>query len=268
MRRSLEGLTRHIVELHHVDTGGEGRPLVVLHGLFGSADNWRSHVKQWRAQRRVIAVDLRNHGKSPHASGMRYATQAEDVEALLEALNIERCDLLGHSMGGKVAMTLARQSPARVARLIVADIAPIAYQHGHDAIFRAMRAVEARPPADRKAADRIMAEFIETPATRMFLATNLVRGEDERLVWRVGLDQIEEDYASIVAVPDGDGAYEGPALVLRGGRSDYVSDEALPAVEAVLPRAHVETLAEAGHWLHAEQPEAFQSAMSRFLAAE
>lgn len=253
------------MDLHHVDSGGEGRPLVVLHGLFGSADNWRSHVKQWQTQRRVIAVDLRNHGKSPHAPGMRYATQAEDVEALLDALSIERCDLLGHSMGGKVAMTLARQSPTRVARLIVADIAPIAYAHGHDAIFRAMRAVAEQPPADRKAADRIMAEFIDTPATRLFLATNLVRGE-QGLVWRVGLEQIEEDYPSIVAAPDGEGAYEGPALVLRGERSDYVGDADLPAVEAVLPKARIETLADAGHWLHAEQPEAFQTAVARFLA--
>ncbi|MCI0508882.1 esterase [Chromohalobacter marismortui] len=256
------------MELHHVDTGGAGRPLVVLHGLFGSADNWRSHIKRWQESRRVIAVDLRNHGKSPHVAGMRYADQAADVEALLDRLAIDDCDLLGHSMGGKVAITLARQAPTRVARLIVADIAPIAYEHGHEAIFKAMRAVERQPPADRKAADRIMADFVETPATRQFLATNLVRGEDATLVWRVGLDEIENDYLRIVAVPDGDGTYTGPTLVLRGERSDYVGDDALPAIESVLPGARLETVAGAGHWLHAEQPEAFQTAVANFLAAE
>lgn len=255
------------MELHHVDTGGAGRPLVVLHGLFGSADNWRSHIKRWQESRRVIAVDLRNHGKSPHQAGMGYAAQAADVGALLDRLAIDSCDLLGHSMGGKVAITLARQAPERVARLIVADIAPIAYEHGHEAIFQAMRAVERQPPADRKEADRIMAEFVETPATRQFLATNLIRGENATLVWRVGLDEIEEDYAHIVAIPDGKGAYTGSTLVLRGGRSDYVGDDVLPAVESVLPEARIETIPEAGHWLHAEQPEAFQEALARFLAS-
>ncbi|WP_280562033.1 alpha/beta fold hydrolase [Chromohalobacter sp. 48-RD10] len=254
------------MELHHVDTGGAGRPLVVLHGLFGSADNWRSHIKRWQESRRVIAVDLRNHGKSPHQAGMSYAVQAADVEALLDRLAIDSCDLLGHSMGGKVAITLARQAPERVARLIVADIAPIAYEHGHEAIFQAMRAVERQPPSDRKEADRIMTEFVETQATRQFLATNLTRGENATLIWRVGLDEIEEDYAHIVAVPDGEGAYTGPTLVLRGGRSDYVSDDVLPAVEAVLPEACIETIPGAGHWLHAEQPEAFQQALARFIA--
>ncbi|GAB2798767.1 alpha/beta fold hydrolase [Halomonas shantousis] len=253
------------LELHHVDTSGDSRPLVVLHGLFGSADNWRSHVKQWQQKRRVIAVDLRNHGRSPHAPGMRYEQMAEDVTALLDHLAIENCDLLGHSMGGKVAMTLARQAPQRVASLIVADIAPVAYRHGHEAIFEAMHRVAEARPENRKAADALMAESIETPATRLFLATNLVRDDEGVMVWRVGLAEIEADYASIVSEPGGQGAYEGPALVLRGSRSDYVTDALLPRVREVLPEARIETL-EAGHWLHAEQPEAFQAAVEAFLS--
>ena len=136
------------MHLHCIDTGASGEespalPLIVLHGLFGSADNWRSHIKQWQSGRRVVAVDLRNHGRSPHVEGMRYAAMASDVIVLLDDLGIERFDLLGHSMGGKVAMTLARSNPARVAHLIVADIAPVAYDHGHDDVFAAMRRVEA-----------------------------------------------------------------------------------------------------------------------------
>ena len=252
--------------LHYQDNGsGDTLPLVVLHGLFGSADNWRSHVKQWQERRRVIAVDLRNHGRSPHAPAMDYASMAEDVIALLDTLGIERCDLLGHSMGGKVAISVARLVPERLASLIVADIAPVAYRHGHDSIFAAMRRVEEGRPGSRKEADSLMAEHVETPAIRMFLATNLVRGEDGGVMhWRVGLDEIENAYSDIVAEPAGEGTFDGPSLVLRGSHSDYVTDELLPRTREILTQADIVTL-DAGHWLHAETPGAFQTAVNEFL---
>ncbi|MEC9482819.1 MAG: alpha/beta fold hydrolase, partial [Halomonas sp.] len=184
----------------------------------------------------------------------------------LDRLAITRCDLLGHSMGGKVAISMARMVPERLASLIVADIAPVAYGHGHDSIFAAMRAVEEEKPASRKEADTVMAQHVETPATRMFLATNLVRDEQGVMRWRVGLDEIEAAYPRIVAEPAGEGAYEGPALLLRGAQSNYVTDDMLPEVRRLLPQVQVETLA-AGHWLHAETPEAFQAAVNRFLDA-
>lgn len=254
------------VELHAVDTGGEGTPLVVVHGLMGSADNWRSHVKQWHRKRRVVAVDLRNHGRSPHAAGMRYAEMADDLLACLERLGIQRCHLLGHSMGGKVVMTLARQAPERVASLIVADIAAVRYGHGHDAIFAAMHHVEAHAPSNRREVDALLAEHVEDKGTRLFLATNLARGEDGRMGWRLGLEHIEAAYEAIRDVPDGEGAYPGPALVLRGGRSDYVSDAMLPGLRELLPHAEVVTL-DAGHWLHAEAPTDFQAAVNDFVAS-
>ncbi|WP_016854967.1 alpha/beta fold hydrolase [Halomonas smyrnensis] len=252
--------------LHHIDTGGDGTPLVVIHGLLGSADNWRSHIKKWQEQHRVIAVDLRNHGRSPHAPGMGYAAMARDVLALLEALGVARAHVLGHSMGGKVAITLARLAPERLASLIVADVAPQAYGHGHDNELGALRRVRDERPADRRQADALMADFIDQRTTRLFLATNLVRGEDGMTV-RVGLDQITEDYASISGEPDGEGAFEGPTLVVRGSRSSYVTDAMLPALREVLPNAELETL-EAGHWLHAECPEEFQAAVNGFLARQ
>ena len=254
------------VALHHQLGGPEqGVPLVVLHGLFGSADNWRSHARQWQAQRRVVVVDLRNHGRSPHAATMNYAVMAEDVVALLDQLGIERCDLLGHSMGGKVALSVARLYPQRLASLIVADIAPVAYDHGHETIFGAMRQGERDAPESRKQADSAMAAHVETPAIRRFLATNLERGDDGIMRWRVGLDEIEAAYADIAAEPAGEGSYSGPTLVVRGSRSDYVEDALLPQVKAVLPAAQVVTL-EAGHWLHAEAPKAFHEAVDTFLA--
>ncbi|WP_163557199.1 alpha/beta fold hydrolase [Halomonas sp. NO4] len=254
------------VELNHVDTGGEGTPLVVVHGLLGSADNWRSHVKQWQEQHRVVAVDLRNHGRSPHADGMGYAAMAADLLALLDKLGIERAHLLGHSMGGKVVISLARLHPERVASLIVADIAPQAYGHGHDDVFAALRRVAEGEPTNRREADALLAEHVTERPIRLFLATNLERSDDGVLRLRIGLEQIEGDYEAIMQAPEGEGSYDGPVLVLRGGRSPYVTDAMLPALREVLPTAQVVTLGEAGHWLHAEQPEAFQAAVNDFLA--
>ncbi|APX93160.1 alpha/beta hydrolase [Halomonas sp. 1513] len=254
------------VELHAIDTAGEGTPLVVVHGLMGSADNWRSHVKQWHRRRRVVAVDLRNHGRSPHAPGMRYAEMADDLLACLDGLGIDRCHLLGHSMGGKVVMTLARQAPERVASLIVADIAAVRYGHGHAEIFAALHHVAAHAPSNRREVDALLAEHVADKGTRLFLATNLARGDDGRMGWRLGLEHIEAGYEAISDVPDGEGAYVGPALILRGSRSDYVTDAMLPGLRELLPRAELVTL-EAGHWLHAEAPTEFQAAVNDFIAA-
>lgn len=253
------------VELNFQDTGGEGTPLIVVHGLLGSADNWRSHVKQWQEHRRVVAVDLRNHGRSPHASGMRYDEMAEDLLALMDSLQIGKAHLLGHSMGGKVVISLARMASERVASLIVADIAPQAYGHDHDAVFAGLRNLQRGLPANRREADELLAEHVEERAIRLFLATNLERGEQGRLTLRVGLDQIEAGYRDIMQEPAGEGAFEGPVLVLRGGRSHYVPDSVLPRLREILPNSRVVTLEEAGHWLHAEQPEAFQAAVNEFL---
>ncbi|SEK21653.1 alpha/beta fold hydrolase [Halomonas daqiaonensis] len=252
------------IELHYIDTGGDETPVVVVHGMLGSADNWRSHLKQWQRRHRVIAVDLRNHGRSPHVAGMGYEAMAEDLLALLNRLGVERAHLLGHSMGGKVVISLARLAPSRVASLIVADIAPLAYGHDHDSVFAALRRVEAGEPTNRREADALLAEHVEESAVRLFLATNLERDDEDILRLRIGLDEIQDDYETIMGEPAGKGVFDGPTLVLRGAHSPYVTDEMLPALREVLPRAEVETL-EAGHWLHAEQPKAFQTAVNAFL---
>ncbi|MCE9684180.1 alpha/beta fold hydrolase [Halomonas alkalisoli] len=253
------------VELNYVDTGGEGVPLFVVHGLLGSADNWRSHVKQWQERHRVVAVDLRNHGRSPHVEGMSYSEMAQDLLALMERLGIQRAHLLGHSMGGKVVVSLARLAPERVASLIVADIAPQAYGHGHDDVFAGLRRLEEGRPANRREADALLAEHVEERGTRLFLATNLQRGEAGELELRIGLDEIEAGYQEIMQAPAGQGAFDGSTLVLRGGNSHYVTDEMIPTLREVLPRAEIKTLEGAGHWLHAEDPDAFQAAVNGFL---
>ncbi|WP_158773305.1 alpha/beta fold hydrolase [Cobetia sp. L2A1] len=242
----------------------ESTPLVILHGLFGSADNWRSHIKSWAETRRVIAVDLRNHGRSPHVAGMSYPEQAGDVIAMLDKLEIACCDLLGHSMGGKVAMQVALDAPERLRSLIVADIAPVVYEHGHDEIFDALDAVRDAHPASRKDADGVMAQYVETPAIRQFLATNLVRLEDGSMGWRVGLDQIAAGYTQIVEAPQGQAPVEMPTLLLRGERSHYVQQDGLAAMRERFP-ALEETSLDAGHWLHAERAAEFQQAVLIFL---
>lgn len=253
------------IELNTLDTGGDGTPLVVIHGLFGSADNWRSHIKTWEGDRRVVAVDLRNHGRSPHIDGMGYEEMVEDVVALLDRLSIPRAHLLGHSMGGKVAISLARLAPERVASLIIGDIAPVAYGHDHDSVLAGLRRVKEGRPANRREADALLAEHVTERAVRLFLATNLVRGEGEGLLLRLGLDEIEAGYESIMQEPAGSAPFTGPSLVLRGSASHYVDDRHLPALYAVLPEARLVTL-DAGHWLHAEKPEAFREAIDAFIA--
>ncbi|XGA78609.1 alpha/beta fold hydrolase [Halomonas sp. CH40] len=265
----------YTVNLHYIDTEikskNDSLPLIVVHGLLGSADNWRSHVKAWQENRRVIAVDLRNHGRSPHVEGMTYRAMSDDVMALMDKLGIAQAHVLGHSMGGKVAMTMARLAPQRVASLIVADIAPVAYSHGHDDVFAALNEVAVNRPANRRDADALLAKHVDARPIRLFLATNLERTSDNGqpvMGLRVGLEQIIKGYPDIVTVPAGDQPYDGPCLVLRGANSDYVSDAMLPALKQVLPNARVVTLKEAGHWLHADQPQAFQQAVESFVAAQ
>lgn len=263
------------VNLHYIDSPSEhpddSLPLIVIHGLLGSADNWRSHIKAWQENRRVIALDLRNHGRSPHIDGMTYQAMSDDVLALMDQLGIDQAHVLGHSMGGKVAMSLARLAPQRVASLIVADIAPVAYSHGHDDVFAALREVAANHPANRQDADALLARHVDARPIRLFLATNLERtrvNDMPVMSLRIGLEQIIKGYADIVAVPAGEEPYAGPSLVLRGANSDYVSDALLPPLKEVLPNARVVTLKEAGHWLHADQPQAFQHAVESFIASQ
>ncbi|MBR2512718.1 MAG: alpha/beta fold hydrolase [Halomonas sp.] len=264
----LAAVELHVIDLPAEQGSHDQLPLVVIHGLLGSADNWRSHLKVWQQTRRVIAVDLRNHGRSPHVEGMSYKAMGQDVLAVLDKLSIERAHVLGHSMGGKVAITLARVAPERCASLVVADIAPVAYQHGHDDVFAALERVKTGKPTNRREADTLLAEHVDSRPIRLFLATNLVRNDEGSMSVRVGLDEIQRGYEAIIGVPDGEGAFDGPTLVLRGADSHYVRDDMLPALREMLPKARVVTLKEAGHWLHADQPEAFQQAVEAFIAAQ
>jgi len=232
---------------------GDGPPLVLLHGLFGSAKNLGALARGLSAQARVIAMDLRNHGASPHDAAMDYATMAGDVAETCAALGVERARVAGHSMGGKTAMALALTRPALVERLAVLDIAPVTYGHNYDDYVKAMRAIELSPGLTRHAADAALATAVPEAPMRAFLLNNLILGEAPH--WRMGLEEIAAAMPELFAWREVAGArYEGPTLFLRGGASNYVTPAADAVIQRLFPHAVRQTVAGASHWLHADKP--------------
>jgi pimeloyl-ACP methyl ester carboxylesterase len=246
---------------------GAGPPLAILHGLFGSGRNWASIAKRLAAHYRVIALDLRNHGASPWAETMNYAETTEDVRASLAALGHRRFALLGHSMGGKVAMVAALHHPEVVERLVVADIAPVTYQPRHLRTVRAMRGLDLAAVRRRADADARLREAVPDTAERAFLLQNLIF-EGGAARWRANLEAIESEMPALVgfpAIPSGMN-YAGPSLFIAGGQSDYLRSEDEPEIRLLFPRARIACISEAGHWVHAEQPQAFLELVEAFLA--
>lgn len=250
-----------ILEAHEE---GAGPPVVVLHGLFGAARNWRSVQRALSGRFRVIALDLRNHGASPHARPMDYPAMAADVRATLAERGAVPAALVGHSMGGKVAMTLALARPDLVSRLAVVDIAPVAYQPAHRALIAAMIGLRLAPDLTRAAADAALAEVVASPAERGFVLQNLRLAPAPR--WRLGLAEIASGMAAIEGFEAPEGAvYAGPALFIAGARSSYIRPEHHEPIAARFPAARHVTIA-AGHWVPAEAPEAFLLVTTAFLA--
>jgi esterase len=248
---------------------GDGPPLAILHGLFGSARNWGSIAQRLAAHHRVIALDLRNHGASPWADSMDYDAMAEDVRRALHTRGHRRYALLGHSMGGKVAMVAALQHGAAVDRLVVIDIAPATYEPAHLAYIRAMRALDLSGVTRRGEADARLAPAVPDAAERAFLVQNLVF-DGGKARWRLNLAAIERGMARLVGFPaiapsTGTG-YDGPVLFVAGGRSGSVRPEHEPEIRRLFPRARIARIADAGHLPHAEAPRAFLGLVEPFLA--
>lgn len=250
----------------HATEMGQGESLALLHGLFGAARNFGVVQRQLAQRRRVIALDLRNHGASPHDGDMRYATMAADVLETLDRLSALPATLLGHSMGGKVAMQAALTHPDLTARLIVADIAPVAYPPHHRVIAEAMAALPMSRGMSRGQADAALAASVPDTGIRAFLLQNLQLGETPR--WRIGLSEIIAALPVIEAwdAPD-DLRYAGPTVFITGAASDYIQPQHRPAIRSLFPRARFVTLKNAGHWLHAENPKGFVGVVEAFLTA-
>jgi pimeloyl-ACP methyl ester carboxylesterase len=250
---------------------GEGPPLAILHGLFGSGRNWAGVAQRLAAHHQVIALDLRNHGASPWADTRDYAEMAEDVRARLHASGHPRFALLGHSMGGKAAMVLALAHGAEVERLVVVDIAPAVYQPHHLGYVRAMRALDLGGITRRAEADSRLAPAVGDAAERSFLLQNLVfpnAAVGGEVRWRLNLAAIERAMPRLAGFPalPPSAAYLGPALFVAGARSDYLRPEHEPEIRRLFPNARIARIADAGHWPHAEQPRAFLDIVQPFLA--
>jgi esterase len=239
-------------------------PILIAHGLFGSARNWGVIARRLADQGRlVLTVDMRNHGDSPWEGSHSYPDLAGDLAQVIVA-NGGQADVLGHSMGGKAAMALALMHPGLVRRLIVADIAPVAYGHTQQHLIDAMRAVDLSKVETRRDADAQLAAHVAAEGVRAFLLQSLdVKGR----AWRLNLDVLEGYMPAILGWPDLAGRFEGPTLFLSGALSDYVQPDHRPAIKALFPKAQFAKIPGAGHWLHADRPREFEAAIAAFFDA-
>jgi esterase len=252
------------MDLNH-KTFGHGHPLIILHGLFGMLDNWQTLGRRWSEEYMVFLIDQRNHGRSPHTEEMDYPAMAADVQAFLESKWVHKAHLLGHSMGGKTVMQVALHHPELVDKLVVVDIAPKVYQAGHNIIFEAMHDLQPETLADRQEAEQRLAEKIPERSVRQFLMKNLRRNRSGAYEWKMNLPVLDKHYHDILDQPEALDPFEGPTLFIRGDKSHYVQDEDIPDILELFPNAVVETIPNAGHWVHAEQPEALFQLVKDFL---
>ncbi|MDO5646677.1 alpha/beta fold hydrolase [Paracoccus sp. (in: a-proteobacteria)] len=254
------------MKLNHSITGAdEGLPVLMVHGLFGQGRNLGAQARRLAQTRRVVLADMRNHGASPHSDDNSYAAMAGDLAELIADLG-GRVDLVGHSMGGKASMVLALTHPELVRRLVVMDIAPIAYGHSQTTHIDAMESVDLSHLTRRSDADARLAERVPDPGIRAFLLQNLdLRAQP--LEWRLNLRALREHMPQLVGWPDGlpAGTFPGKTLMLRGDRSDYVTTQGEAAARHYFPQSRIVTLKNAGHWLHADSPEAVADTLFAFL---
>ena len=239
-------------------------PVVLIHGLFGSFENLGVIARSLSENYRVINVDVRNHGRSGHSNEMNYALMAEDLAQTLDALHIDKAAILGHSMGGKMAMAFALKYPQRVSKLILADIAPVGYPPRHNAIIAGLKAVDLAALQQRGDADKQLAQFIPEAGVRQFLLKSLIKDADQ-FGWRFNLKALEQNYPELIAAPLAQGEFTGPTLFIKGGDSDYILPEHKATIMQLFPQAQAKIIQGTGHWLHAEKPAAFTKLVNDFL---
>jgi esterase len=248
----------------YYQTIGTGQPLVILHGLFGSSDNWRGIAKQLATQAQVITVDLRNHGRSPYSSEQTYALMVEDLVELFEKLKLTKVDIIGHSMGGKVAMAFSQHYPQWLRKLVVVDIAPRQYQDEHSTLLRALLALDLALYAKRKEVDDALKMVLPNKAVRQFLLMNLALN-GEKIIWRINLQALYDNYSQLLkAVCEGETIII-PSYFIRGGQSNYIRDDDEDSIKTCFPYAELFTIEHAGHWVHAEAPQHFLTKITEFL---
>lgn len=251
----------------HFTVQGSGPPLVILHGLLGSNDNWRSFASHLTSRFEVFLPDLPNHGLSPHASGMTYPSLALSVIEFIDTAVRGVPHLLGHSMGGKIAMQLALTHPEKLNSLLVVDIGAHAYGPRHRKILDGMLGLDLPLFATRKQIEEALAPAVPDLATRRFLLKNLALRPEGGFYWKIGLQEISQDYSALCKAITSPHPYDGPAAFFKGEDSDYLNDQDLPLVRQLFPRAVFYRIAHAGHWVQIENPEALLKSLNEFLAS-
>jgi esterase len=259
---------------------GAGRPVVIIHGLYGSSDNWLSIGRELSEDFEVYLVDQRNHGKSPHAAEHNYEVLRDDMLGFMNDAGLEKAILAGHSMGGKTAMCFARNYPDRVSSLIVIDIAPKSYKDlarskkfSHYSIMKAMKNIDFPSASSRRDIESMLAESIPQERIRRFLMKNIGQGKDRKYFWKLNVDVLLSELNNIMDGENetcfaGTPVMELPVLFIRGENSSYILDEDMDQIRKIFPSAMLETIPGAGHWLHAEQPGAFIKVVSDFLRTD
>ncbi|MEO1050246.1 MAG: alpha/beta fold hydrolase [Bacteroidota bacterium] len=250
------------MELFFRETG-EGEPLIILHGVFGSSDNWLSIAKILGEHHKIYLLDQRNHGQSPHSDEFTYEAMANDLNLFIDQHGIENPIIMGHSMGGKVAMRFAMDFPDKLQKLIVVDIAPKSYPVHHDAILDGLCALDLSELKSRNDADEQLSKFVHFQVTRQFLLKNLTRSP-EGFKWKINLPVIKRDIDKIGEGLDEKARFDKPTLFIRGLESDYVLDEDIPLIEQMFTNQELVSIEGAGHWVHAEKPQQIIDAITQF----
>jgi len=243
---------------------GQGPPLIILHGLFGSSDNWYTVAKTFSSTHRVYLVDQRNHGQSPHSDDFNYQLLAGDLHQFVEEHGLKKVDVIGHSMGGKAAMNAAVKYPDQIEKLVVVDIVPKAYPVHHDRLVAGMKALALDRLSSRAEADSMLAAYVPDASERQFLLKNLVRKTGDGFQWKINLKAIDEHLKELGEGMQYPGKFEAPTLFVRGARSSYFKPGDEDGIRKIFPRAEFVVL-ETGHWVQAESPVEFTKIVLDFL---
>lgn len=246
--------------------GSGSRHLLIFHGLFGQSDNWNTLGKKFGAYFTTHLVDLRNHGRSFHSDKTGHRSMAEDIKEYMSYHHIDKANLIGHSLGGKVVMQFALDNPEQVESLIVADMAPKTYPPHHQGIIKGLTSVNFAQINERKEVDEALKIYIPQLAVRQFLLKNVYRAKDSnRYAFRFNLEALSRDYNTLISNDLPKKIFNGKVLFLGGEKSQYILDEDLPVIKSYFPHAQIDTIKNAGHWLHAENPTEFLAKCLSFI---
>jgi pimeloyl-ACP methyl ester carboxylesterase len=245
---------------------GTGFPLIILHGLMGSLDNWQTIAKHFSQHFQVFVIDQRNHGRSPHSKEFTYELLVSDLLEFMQQHNIQKANFIGHSMGGKVVMNLALEHPDRVAKLIVVDVAPVEYEDRHSLVFKALFAVDLVSLESRQQAENILRQYLgKDESTVQFLMKGLYRDDDNKFQWRFNVQALYDAYQEISSGITSTKPFEGETLFIKGEKSDYINASNFSEIIDLFPHNQLSEIPSAGHWVHADNPTAFIEAVDKFF---